>query len=381
LGELSALVIVVAAGVGLFVYSASIASNGERGVGDKASAMGGARTTLRISSTKPLRIGHRGMPVGVPAQSTVLWKDTNVHVGPNLASDLLLVDPSTFAAAVTWRPSFAGPSLPSLLHIIDDGNAQTIPVVLAGDNADIPDAGNMELDRAFVRYQVVARIAAAPWLRENSSMMIASAPRFASVLPVDKNIKPPLTAAGTLDRRFQPFVFADTAASAATPAFRAVLLDDDPINTVVARRTPEFVAFGMSLPYLRVVGYGLLGVAMISIVVLGARRQSDLAMEIAMTDRMGISRGTITRAVVSGALLLGSIGSIIGIVIARELVAFMLHRLDPSPSLAPSFVGGLSWPAVVGAVGAVMVVSMAGALVEVRGARRARVVEVLRAVE
>jgi hypothetical protein len=381
LGELSALVIVVAAGVGLFVYSASIASNGERGVGDKASAMGGARTTLRISSTKPLKIGHRGMPVGVPAQSTVLWKDTNVHVGPNLASDLLLVDPSTFAAAVTWRPSFAEASLPSLLHTIDDGNAQTIPVVLAGDNADIPDAGNMELDRAFVRYQVVARIAAAPWLRENSSMMIASAPRFASVLPVDKNIKPPLTAAGTLDRRFQPFVFADAPASAVTPAFRAVLLDDDPINTVVARRTPEFVAFGMSLPYLRVVGYGLLGVAMISIVVLGARRRSDLAMEIAMTDRMGIARGTITRAVVSGALLLGSIGSIIGILIARELVAFMLHRLDPSPSLAPSFVGGLSWPAVVGAVGAVMVVSTAGALVEVRGARRARVVEVLRAVE
>jgi len=381
LGELSALVIVVAAGVGLFAYSNSIASNGQRGVNDKAAAMGGATTTLRIANTKPLAIGHRGMPIGLPARSSVLWKDTNVHVGPDLASDLLLVDPATFADAVTWRASFAEPSLPSLLHAIDDGNAATIPVVLAGDNSHIPDAGTMELDRAFVRYQVVARIAAAPWLRENSSMMLASAPRFASVLPLDPKIKPPLTAAATLDRRFLPFVFAEAPASAVTPRFRSVLLDDDPINTVIARRTPEFVAFDMSLPYLRIIGIGLLSVAMLSIVVLGARRRSDLAMEIAMTDRMGIPRRTITRAVVGGALFLGSIGSIIGIVIARELVAFMLRRLDPSPSLAPSFVGGLDWIAVSRAAALVMVVSTAGALLEVRGARRARVVEVLRAAE
>ena len=38
------------------------------------------------------------------------------------------------------------------------------------------------LDRAFVRYRVVARVAAAPWLRDRSSMMLVSAPLFAAVI-------------------------------------------------------------------------------------------------------------------------------------------------------------------------------------------------------
>jgi ABC-type lipoprotein release transport system permease subunit len=176
-------------------------------------------------------------------------------------------------------------------------------------------------------------------------------------------------------------VFADAPASAVTPAFRSVLLDLDTIDTVTARRTPAFVAFELSLPYLQIVGMGLLAVALISIVVLGARRRTDLAVEIAMTDRMGIPGSTVTMALAGGAMLLGLIGSIIGIVIARQLVAFMLHRLDPGPSFRPSFDGGLSWSAAVLAVGVVTTVSMLGALFEVRSARRAHVVEVLRAVD
>ena len=75
----------------------------------------------------------------------------------------VIVDPSTFADAVDWRSSFAPTPLPTLLQSIDDGNAATIDVILAGNyNDDFPDTGIMELDRAFVRYRVVERIAAAP---------------------------------------------------------------------------------------------------------------------------------------------------------------------------------------------------------------------------
>jgi hypothetical protein len=382
LGELSALVIVVAAGVGLFVYSTSVATNGRQGVSDKAAALGGAVATVTIASTRTMTIGADGLPVGMPKGWTVLWASTDMHVGPDLVTDVLLVDPATFADAVDWRPSFAGASLSSLLSTIDDGNAATVDVVLAGDYSDFfPDTGTMALDRAFVHYRVVARIAAAPWIRERSSMMLISAPRFAAALPVNPEIVPPLTVAGALERRFDVFVWADAPAADVVASLGRVAVDDITMDTVTAQRTPAFVAFGMSLPYLRTVGFALLVVALVSIVVLGARRRDDLALEIAMTDRMGIARRTITIAVAGGAVLLGLIGSLIGIVIARQLEIFMIRRLDPGPSFVPGFDGGLSPSAVAVAVGAVVVVSLAGALVEVHGARRARVVEVLRGIE
>ena len=212
-------------------------------------------------------------------------------------------------------------------------------------------------------------------------LLVSRPPPPPAALPVDPNLDPPLTAAVTLDKRYRTFVWADEPAAAVAARLGPVVLDTETIDTVTARRTPSFVAFEMSLPYLRLVGAGLLAVALVSIVVLGARRRSDLAMEIAMTDRMGIRRGTTAAAVAGGAVLLGLIGSAIGIGMAHLLVRFMIERLDPGPSFAPGFSGGLSGRAVVVATGAVVIVSLIGALVEVRSARRARVVEVLRAAE
>ena len=71
--ELSALVIVVAAGVGLFVYCSSISSNGERGVSDKAAALGGASATVGILSADQLTIGADGFP-DVPSGWSVVWE-------------------------------------------------------------------------------------------------------------------------------------------------------------------------------------------------------------------------------------------------------------------------------------------------------------------
>jgi hypothetical protein len=71
----------------------------------------------------------------------------------------------------------------------------------------------------------------------------------------------------------------------------------------------------------------------------------------------------------------------IGIVLARPLVGFMTQRLDPGLAFAPTFSGPVSWAAAVVAVIAVAGVSLVSAALEVRGARRARVSEVLRDAE
>ena len=100
-----------------------------------------------------------------------------------------------------------------------------------------------------------------------------------------------------------------------------------------------------------------------------------------MTDKMGMPRRTTTLAVAGGAVLLGALGCLIGVLLALLLVAFMTHRLDPGPAFAPTFNGSLSWTAVAVAVAAVGGVWLVSALLEIRGARRARVAEVLRDAE
>jgi ABC-type lipoprotein release transport system permease subunit len=178
---------------------------------------------------------------------------------------------------------------------------------------------------------------------------------------------------------FRTYLWSNCEQADLTSAIGSAALDADSPNVATAQRLPAFVAFTLSLPYLRLVGIALLIVALASIVVLGARRRGELAIELAMTDKMGLPRRTIVAAVAGAAVLLGVLGSLIGIAIARLLVAFMTHRLDPGPAFVPHFSGTVSWSAVIVALGAVVLISLVAAWMEIGGARRARVSEVLRA--
>ena len=122
LTELSALVIVVASGVGLFVYCASISADGHRGVRDKAAAIGGAPATAAIDSVQDVPHGADGFPTGLPAGSSVVWALGDAQMAPNVVADILAVDPETFPAAAAWRQSFAGRSLDSLLSDVADSD-------------------------------------------------------------------------------------------------------------------------------------------------------------------------------------------------------------------------------------------------------------------
>jgi hypothetical protein len=380
--QLSALVIVVAAGVGLFVYCSSISSNGERGVSDKAAALGGASATVGILSADQLTIGADGFP-DVPSGWSVVWGASTARMTPDTVADLLVVDPDTFADAVDWRDSFADASLKSLLQDVADSRPLELSVIVAGNYIDrFPDTGEMEIDLGvFMRYRVVGRITAAPWLRERSSIAIVSQHAIAPLIPTREGALPGPSNTVGLDRLFRTYVWSNSSQAELSAAVGAAALERESPNVSTEERQPAFVAFRLSLPYLELVGAALLAVSLASIVVLGARRRSDLALELAMTDKMGMPRRTTTLAVAGGAVLLGALGCLIGVLLALPLVAFMTHRLDPGPAFAPTFNGSLSWTAVAVAVAAVGGVSLVSALFEIRGARRARVAEVLRDAE
>jgi hypothetical protein len=246
------------------------------------------------------------------------------------------VDPETFAAAAAWRRSFAGPSLDSLLSDIADSAPFTVDIVVAGNYTDtFPDHGTMQLERGSpeIRYRVVARIAAGPWQRELSSVVIVAARALAPMLPEVSGSVPTKVDAARLDRSFRTYVWSDGNQPDLEAALGPALRESNVPNVATAERLPSFVAFNLSLPYLRLVGTALLFVSFASIVVLGARRRTDLALEVALTDKMGMRRRTMASAVAGAAVLLGIIASLIGMVLAGLLVGFMIHRLDPTPGL------------------------------------------------
>ncbi|MEZ5217351.1 MAG: hypothetical protein R2715_12415 [Ilumatobacteraceae bacterium] len=144
-----------------------MASSGEQGLSDKAVAIGGANSTLAIDDASAPTLGANGLPDQLPAGTTVVWRATFLHMGPGLASDLLVVDPATFPAAVDWRDSFSpGRSLGDVLDSLDAVGTDEVPVVLAGPYTDeFPDAGVIEMVPELVRYRVVGRIVTTPWQR------------------------------------------------------------------------------------------------------------------------------------------------------------------------------------------------------------------------
>jgi len=385
--ELTGVVVVLTAGVGMFVYASSVAAAGSDGISDKAAALGGAPTTaLLYQGGEGLELGADGFPDDLPPDSIVLWRVSSLRAGEVRAggrtTDVLGVNPDGFAAVAEWRDSFADRSLDDLLADIDDAEPGVIDVILAGRyNDEFADDGWIGFGRAgrVVRYHVVARINAGPWQRLRAPLMIASAPVLATTLADGE----PVPAVETLDRAMGTYVWSRLDTGELIDRFPGELRFDDDVVTDIptAEREPAFVAFSLSLPYLRTVGIGLLALGLAATVVLGSRRSDALAADLAITRQMGISARTMFTAGAASSMIVAGVAAAVGVVTAAVLALFMIGRLDPAPEFPPHFVGRVSWTSVVVALGASIVAAFAGALLEQRAAVRRPVGEVLRGAE
>jgi hypothetical protein len=382
LKEVSTIVILVATGAGLFIYSASIARAGEAGLTDKATALGAASAIAGIPTADRVPLGDDAFPAGLPDGWTVVWTLTDARIAPGVVSDLLVIDSLTFADGVSWRETFADRPLAELIAELPGAPAGRVNVIAAGNYTEtFPDVGTMSIRGAYINFEVVGRIAAAPGLRERKSMTIIDARSLAPVLPDEDGILPGPRDTTGLDNLFRTQVWSSGDQSDLVAALERPGIDVDLSNLTnvpIEDHRPEFVAFRLSLPYLQTIGLGVLVVALAALWIRGARRRSELAVELAMTEQMGVPvRATVT-ALVLEALLLGACAVGIGVGIAAALVAFMIGRLDPAPEFAPTFVGQISWPLVAVTAVAIAFVAVMSALAEARAARRMRIVEVLR---
>ena len=384
LTELGAVLVAVTAGVGLFAYCGSIAYSGATGVSDKTAAAGGAAATVAIASTDGLHLGVDGLPDDLGSGRAVVWSGGNLHLGPDLASDLLVIDPSTFAAAATWRESFAGMPIAELLAELGAEDAGALDVIIAGNyNDDFGDSGRLELSlaRGGVPYEIVARIPAAPWQRSRASMALVSAESLVRLLmptaPLDEDGEPPSTAA-ILDKLLRTYVWSSGSQAELEASLESVRLDDEVPNTTSSTREPSLVAFGLSMPYLRAVGDAMLAIAAVAIIVSGTRQRGALALELVIGGRMGIRPRAVAASLIGASLATAAVATAAGLAGARLLVGWLVPRIDPGPEFAPRFAGQLSTSSIVGGISVVIGASLFGVLLQFRGATSTPTSEVLR---
>ena len=185
-----------------------------------------------------------------------VWEISTARMAPNTVADLLVVDPDTFADAADWRDSFADASLESLLQDVADSEPFDLSVIVAGNYTDqFPDTGEMEVGNGlFMRYRVVGRIAAAPWLRERSSIAIVSQHAIAPLIPTREGVVPGPSNTVGLDRLFRTYVWSNSSQAELSAAVGAAALDTESPNVSTEERQPAFVAFRLVAAVPRVGG-------------------------------------------------------------------------------------------------------------------------------
>jgi hypothetical protein len=381
--ELASVFVIVTTGVGMFVYTTSVASAGEDTISDKAAAMGGATTTALVPAGAQIPLDPDGFPAALP-ETTVGWRASSI-LADSYRTDILVVDPETFADAVDWRDTFAERSLDDLLADIGDSDAGVVDVIVAGNyNDEFDDEGEFSFRQTVtpVPYRIVGRIDAGPWQRLRAPLMIVAAEPLAPLLGDEEGIVPgPATSEG-LERGFTTFVWSRLDAAALTSLVPTDLeFDANLMNVPTAEREPPFVAFSLSLPYLRLVGIGLLALGVVATLVLGSRRSESLAVDLSITRQMGISGRTMLASGVASAVSVTSLASLFGVATAVALTDFMTGRLDPAAEFPPAFGGSVEWRSVALSVCLVVTAAAAGALVEHRAARARPTAEVLRGAE
>jgi hypothetical protein len=309
----------------------------------------------------------------------------NASVGDEIATDVLMVDPATFADAVEWRPSYADAPVDVLMDRLESEERFTVNVLAAGHYADaLPAEGVLSFGSDLaVRYRLVGRVDALPWQRPLGTMMVLSAAALTPSLPTEDGAIPgPVDTTG-LDRIFRAYVLSQAPQAELERMLgpRLVLTETDPPNLPDAARIPEFVAYDHAMPYLRVVGLGMLVVAALGVVVMRGRRSTQLALEVNLSRRMGIGRRTAGTAHVGAAVIVSALAVVIGALLGVTVNAFMFSRLDPAPTFDPRFTAAVPFGVI--AVSLVVIITATAAIAwrELRIAESSDMPEVLRAAE
>jgi hypothetical protein len=313
---LAATVAFGAAGYGLLFHASA-----DDAITDKIATTVGANSVFGVSD--PDEAVVLAEDVG---DSTVVLR-TIPKINGFSGDRLFAIDTATFARAALWSPRFAGQELSDLTRKlgappVDDA----VPVVIAGDDSDVPASGTFARGDDFeVRYRVVDRIAG-----------FAGSGPWQTILVVDQKtlleLAPP-RAIDTLEVDLWSARDADTVIRAARDAGIAVKLEATADETRAEHAS--LVARTWVTRYLQAFTVLALLLGLLVLAGLQLRDREQRRLQDRTLADLGHPRRLVSRSAGAALSAVSLLGAAAGGIAAYAVTASLADRLDPEPRLLP----------------------------------------------
>ena len=373
----SAVLLSAALGValGLIMFSSSLVAGLDTASDAKATTAVGGVTQVHIDGL---------LGAELPEATTLVWVlSTRSTIGRDPVT-VLAVDPATYAAGVSWHPTF-GSSAAEVITALEQPVAADVAAVVAGQLNVAREAGFGTSQ--VTSYAVVDTIAAAPLTSKVAPTLLVSADQVdAAALSHHDSQRPPDVDAGEWADQFRsPLQRArPVLVSQLDRAELTAFLDDNGIQVrelvtltdrrdLVGNRAARWTFEYVSLLAV-IAGLAALGTLFFYL----SEQRSNRQLSTVMAERMGLRRRTAAVAAVGEVLGLVVVAFVAGTSVGLLVATRLFDRFEPDPRLAPDI--GLDAPwALVGAIAAAAtVVVVLAALVNQWLAGRRTYAEVLR---
>lgn len=341
--------------VGLIVFSSSLVT----GL-DTASE---AKAITSVGGTTQARIDGR-FDTDVPEDSTVVWVLSTRSTIAGRPVTVLAIDPATYAAGVSWHPTF-GASPSDVAAAVASPVDADVAAVAAG-RLPVPDRAGFGTT-TVASYAVVDTVAAAPLTSEVHPTLLVSAPRLdAAARRAHEGQRPDDVEPDDWAAEFRsPLERARAVViSQLDETALGTLLDDDAVEvaefvTLTERRDLiENRAARWTFDYVSllavIAGMAALGTLFFYL----SEQRATRELSTVMAERMGLQQRTAAIAAVGEVLGLVTIALVAGTSVGLVVATRVFDRFEPDRRLAPDV--GLEAPwALVGTIAATAMVVVA----------------------
>lgn len=373
----SAVLLSAALGIalGLIIFSSSLVAGLDTASAAKATTAVGGVTQVRVDSLPDAEL---------PEDTTVvLALSTRLTIGRDPVT-VLAIDPATYAAGVSWHPTF-GASAAEVVAALEQPVEADVASVAAGQFSVVPEAGFGTSD--VTSFEVVDTVDAAPLTSKVARTLLVSADQVEAVAQRKHEAARPIDMAADewADQFRSPLLRArPVLISQLDRASLATFLDDNGVSVeelvtlterrdLVGNRAARWTFEYVSLLAV-IAGLAALGTLFFYLSEQRANRQ----LSTVMAERMGLRRRTAAVAAVGEVLGLVVVAFVAGTSVGLVVATRLFDRFEPDPRLAPNV--GLDAPwALVGAIATVATVTVVlAALINQWLAGRRTYAEVLR---
>jgi putative ABC transport system permease protein len=371
-GAARLVVVTTALSLGLVIYADALADSTNRTIEAKATVATGSDVVVPLARVRALggELPEGAMVVGTDNDSTVVPGD--------VAANVLVVQPEQVPDVVRWSDELADRPLEELMAALADYEGDRVPVILSGPFAqNALDGADGELTIDFGYYtmpvDVVGRAEAFPGQTSREPLLVADWDRYIAAIE-GANRDPDLVLGREVWARGELGPTVDTLSAA---GYTASSPDGISSAAEFASR-PELHAQGWSLDYLRAVALaaGVLGLVGLTMQAVAQQRRRTVAA--LLVRRMGMSRRAAEASSGLEIGLLAGLAALVAIAVALPSSALVLRLLDPVPSLQPEPLFAVPWGSIAAVVAGVVLVTVGGAMLVGRTARRATGGQVMR---